>query len=72
MSNKDVFVFSPLLFNLFVNELPYCFEKKKCAPFAFGDLFVNSRIYADDIVLLSASKEGLHNCLSSLQTYCDL
>ena len=63
---------SALLFNLFVNDLPHCFEKEKCALIAFGELFVNSLMYADDIVLLSESKEGLQNCLSSLQTYCDL
>ena len=63
---------APIAFNLFVNDLPHCFEKEKCAPIAFGDLFVNSLMYADDIVLLSESKEGLQNCLSSLQTYCDL
>ena len=69
---KQGCILSPLLFNLFVNDLPHCFEKDKCAPIAFGDLFVNSLMYADDIVLLSESKEGLQNCLSSLETYCDL
>ena len=69
---KQGCILSPLLFNLFVNDLPHCFEKEKCAPIAFGDMFVNSLMYADDIVLLSESKEGLQNCLSSLQTYCDL
>ena len=64
--------FESTVINLFVNDLPHCFEKEKCAPIAFGDLFVNSLIYADNIVLLSESKEGLQNCRSSLQTYCDL
>ena len=57
-------ILSPLLFNVFVNDLPHCFEMEKCASIAFGDLFVNSIMYADDIEL---SKEGLQNCLSSLK-----
>ena len=69
---KQRCILNPLLFNIFVNDLPHCFEKEKCDPSAFGDLFVNSLMYADDIVMLSESREGLQNCLSSLQTYCDL
>ena len=58
---KQRCILNPLLFNIFVKELPHCFEKEKCDPSAFGDLFVNSLMYADDIVMLSESKEGLQN-----------
>ena len=72
MSNKDVFVLSPLLFNLFVNDLSHCFEKEKCAPIAFGDLFVNFSYVCGRHSTVIRVKKGLHNCLSSLRTYCDL
>ena len=62
---------SPLLFNLFVNDLPNCFETEKCEPIALGDHLINCLMYADDIVLLSNSKEGLQNSLSNLKEYCD-
>ena len=69
---KQGCILSHLLFNLFVNDLPLCFDKEKCAPFALGESVVNCLMYADDLVLLSESKEGLQNGLSSLQDYCDL
>ena len=59
MSNKAVL--SPLLFNLFVNDWPNCFETKKCESIALGVHLINCLMYADDIVLLSNSKEGLQN-----------
>ena len=31
---------------------------------------LNTLLYADDIVLLSDSKEGLQNCLNALSNYC--
>lgn len=32
---------------------------------------LNCLIYADDVLLLSESKEGLQSCLNALQLYCD-
>ena len=62
---------SPLLFNLSVNDLPNCFETEKCKPIALRDYLVNCLMYADDIVLLSNSKEGLQNSLYNLKEFCD-
>ena len=62
---------SSLLFNISVNDLPNCFEAEKCEPIALGDHLVNCLMCADDIVLLSNSKEGLQNSLSSLKEFCD-
>ena len=31
---------------------------------------INHSLYADDLVLLSLTKEGLQNCLDRLQNYC--
>ena len=68
---KQGCILSPLLFNLFVNDLPNCFDSSKCDPIPMGDALVNCLMYADDVVLLSSSKEGLQHSLSSLQKYCD-
>ena len=59
------------MFNIFVNDLPNCFETEKCVPIALGDHLVNCLMYTDDIVLLSNSKEGLQNYLSYLKEFCD-
>ena len=59
------------MFNIFVHDFPNCFETEKCEPIALGDHLVNCLMYADDIVLLSNSKEGLQNNLSNLKEFCD-
>ena len=63
-------ILSPLSFNLFVNDLPNCFETEKYESIALGDHLVNCLMYADDIILLSNSKEG-SNSLSNLKKFCD-
>ena len=55
---------SPLLFNIFINDISDIFDETNSKP-------VNCLIYADDLLLLSESKEGLQSCLDSLQIYCD-
>ena len=63
-------VLSPLLFNLFVNDLPDIFEDS-CFPPHLNDLSVNCLMYADDLVILSKSKEGLQTSLAKLNDYCN-
>ena len=60
---------SPLLFNLYVNDLPFCFSRNH-DPVAIGKYMTNVLRYADDLVLMSASKEGLQKCLDDLNIYC--
>ena len=58
---------SPLLFNIYVNELPKIFQETSSDPFVLPDgTTVSSLIYADDLVVLSKSKNGLQNCLNKL------
>ena len=64
-------ILSPLLFNLYINGLPYSFEN------VLSDLFVlpngtklSSLLYAHDLIILSRSKAGLQNCLNALAQYC--
>ena len=63
---------SPLLFNLYVNDLSsFCFSRNH-NPVAIGKYMyvTNVLMYADDLVLMSASKEGLQKCLDDLNFYC--
>ena len=67
---KQGYVLSPLLFNLYVNDLPLCFGRNH-DPVTIGKYMTNVLMYADDLVLMSVSKEGLQKCLDDLQIYCN-
>lgn len=64
-------ILSPLLFNLFLNELPRTLNYKITDPVLLpnGEK-LNTLLYADDLVLFSRSKVGLQNCLNSLESFC--
>ena len=65
-------ILSPLLFNLYINNLPYLFENTMSDPFVLPNgTKVNSLLYADDLIILSRSKIGLQNCLNALSSYCE-
>ena len=60
---------SPLLFNLFVNDfLTEVNEPLNDSPL-LGEISVNALFYADDLVLVSESKEGLQMLLDRLHQY---
>ena len=65
---KQGCVLSPLLFNLYVNDLPSCFSRNH-DPVIIGKYVTNVLMYADDLVLMSLSKEGLQKCLDDLHSY---
>ena len=56
---------SLLLFNLFINELPLSFNQSpQCDPFTLPNgTTLNCLLYADDLMILSRSKQGLKNYL---------
>ena len=61
---------SPLLFNIFVNDI---FDKlKKQSPLVTLDekKYFNALMYADDLILMAPTQEGLQNGLNSLNEYC--
>ena len=60
---------SPLLFNLFINDIHNIFDPTSEAVNINGNKF-NSLSFADDLVLLSESPSGLQNCLDKLEKYC--
>ena len=59
---------SPLLFNLFINKLPEIFDYT-CDPVKLGNLDINSLLWADDLVILSSSAEGLQNSIDKTYSF---
>ena len=66
---KQGCVLSPLLFTLYVIDLFFSFSRNH-DPAAIGKYVTNVLLHADDLVLMSASKEGLQKCLDDLNIYC--
>jgi hypothetical protein len=66
---KQGCVLSPLLFNLYVSDLPAIFDES-CDPVSVNDLRTSSLLFADDLVLLSETAKGLQQCLNKLNEYC--
>ena len=66
-------ILSPLLFNLYVNDLAFSFNNFLSDPFVLPNgNKLNSLFYADDLIILSRSKVGLQNCLNELSSYSQL
>ena len=60
---------SPLLFNLFINDIHSIFDPT-CEAVSVNENKFNSLSFADDLVLLSESRTGLQHCLDKLEKYC--
>ena len=57
-------ILSLLFFNLYINDLPFVFEKILSDPIVLpNDTKFNSLLYADDLIMLSRSKTSLQNFL---------
>ena len=62
---------SPLLFNIFINDIFNRLQATDCAPATLnGTDFINALAYADDIVLISTSAEGLQKAIDITHKYC--
>ncbi|MCG8429717.1 MAG: reverse transcriptase family protein [Candidatus Omnitrophica bacterium] len=66
---KQGCVLSPLLFNIYLSDLPNIFDVS-CGPITLFDTTINCLLYADDLILLSDSALGLQNSLDKLNEYC--
>ena len=62
---------SPTLFNIFVNDLSFIFESDESYPLKLIHSRIGSLLFADDLLILSESKEGLQNSLNKLSKFCD-
>ena len=61
---------SPTLSSIYQNDLHDNFRTDDCAPILLGNLRINSISWADDLILMSLSKNGLQNCVLKLEEYC--
>ena len=61
---------SPLLFNLFINDIIDQFNTTDCSPPSLIESKVGSLLYADDLVIMSTSIEGLQISMQKLHNYC--
>ena len=61
---------SPDLFKIFINDLVEIFGDE-CDAVSLGDLKSNCLMYADDVIIVSQSEQGLQKCLNKLETYCE-
>jgi exonuclease III len=67
---KQGCVLSPLLFSLFMRDLPNIFSKE-CDPVKLFDIDLSCLMFADDLILFSRSSTGLQNALNNLDEYCN-
>ena len=63
-------VLSPLLFNLFINDINDIFTDE-CDPVSLNGIKIPCLQYADDLIIMSETKEGLQKSLDKLNTYCN-
>ena len=59
---------SPLLFNLYIDDVGSVFTDQ-CAPLELHDIKLSHFLYADDMILLSETEEGLQNSLNALHGF---
>ena len=62
-------VLSPSLFNIFIDDIKDIFDES-CDPIKLFDIPLSHLLYADDLILMSSSMEGLNKCLEKLGSYC--
>ena len=61
---------SPSLSSIYQNDLHEMFGFQECDPIQLGSIVMNSLSWADDLILMSLSKQGLQKCIRKLEDYC--
>ena len=61
---------SPMLFNLYIGDISEIFDNEG-DPIAFRDKELNHFLYADDLVLLSLTNEGLQRGIDKLHIFAE-
>ena len=61
---------SPTLFNIYINEMARVLEQSAAPSLTLLESEVKCLLFADDLVLLSPTKEGLQQHLDILHRFC--
>ena len=67
---KQGCILSPMFFNIYLSDLPKIFDQS-CDPVQLNDSPLSCLMYADDLIILSESAQGLQCALDKLQIYCN-
>ena len=59
---------SPLLFNMFIDKITTIFDET-CDPVSIGGESLSCLLWADDLVLLSSTPEGLQNSINKTHSF---
>ena len=59
---------SPMMFNLYIDDIKDIFDEQ-CDPVTITDTKISHFLYADDLVLMSLSPEGLQRSLDKISNY---
>ena len=65
---KQGCVFSPILFNLFINKISNIFDDT-CVPVEINNVKISSLLWADDLLLVSQTAEGLQNSINKMDKF---
>ena len=68
ISVKQGCVFSPLLFNLFIDKICKIFNSD-CDPIQIKNTKLNCLLWADDLLLISETAKGLQNCINQMNEF---
>ena len=60
---------SPLLFSIFIDDLPDSLDNCGSRPLQLGNCFIRSILYADDVVILAESETDMNRYLSTVEIY---
>ena len=65
-------ILSPMLFNLYLNEIPTLLDTMDTDPIILPDgSKLNCLLHADDLILISYTSEGLQRSLDTLSKFCN-
>ena len=61
---------SPILFNLFINDIDRIFHENFCQPPSLLKIQLKYLLHSNDLIKISETSLSLQNCLNRLQSYC--
>ena len=67
---KQGCVFSPILFNLFIDKICSIFDQS-CDPVQIDQSEINCLLWADDLFLCSKTANGLQQCINKMDNFYD-